>query len=206
MNLRQPLPPYVPVLFIVMAIIAAIHWLYVEPSLLERQQNLAALLAQQEEMQQRLNNTGAELQTIRMRRIEYEKLLKADFIGEQDRLTLARRIDNLRLKHKLSGLAINMLPASEIAMPTLNEAGFKLQSTIIELNLAAFLDTDITAFIDELRASAGTSYILAFDMQKAAGNMSSWRNSSLEQLAQTITGKVTLIWLSAVPQAQGATP
>ena len=79
---------------------------------------------------------------------EYAQLQREGFLGEQDRLTAARILDDLRSRHRISSLDYQIEPVSSVSIPRPQETGgLHLSESKISLNLRGFLDRDLNGFI-----------------------------------------------------------
>lgn len=81
-------------------------------------------------------------------REKYAQLQREGFLGEQDRLTAARILDDLRSRHRISSLDYQIEPVSSVSIARPQETGgLHLSESKISLNLRGFLDRDLNGFI-----------------------------------------------------------
>ena len=160
------------------------------------QANLNKMTADTEKLIQ-----GVEL--FNEQKAEFITVQKSGFFDDQDRVITKKRLDEIQLATRLKTFRYNISPAIDVTSSKLNEAGYKMLSTSIELDLGAIDDTDIFKFLYLFNHGFPGQIIISNITMEKEQNITQplLRNIGLKGSFQPlVSSKVIAKWFTMVPK------
>ncbi len=147
-------------------------------------------------LQIQADSLRARIEENRKTRAEFEALEKKGIFTEQKRLQAIRQLEEVRLRHRITGLQYQILPAVVTQIGAPETAGMSLVTSRIVLNVRGFTDSDLVAFVEAIRLELpGHVVVEAFEINKlaspSAALLARIRSGAV---ADMVSGVVTLSW------------
>lgn len=127
---------------------------YLRPKLSETQNLTLEAQDATRGIREQINDIAARRQRDARDRGRYEALEKSGFLGDQNRLNAARILENLRVRHRVTGMeyqidAVEAVPVTRQA----DNASLIIKNSKIAMTLHGFLDSDLLDFSEAAQRS-----------------------------------------------------
>jgi hypothetical protein len=141
------------VLAVFLLIMAACYG-YLRPKLAETQQLTMAAQDATRGIREQINDISARKQRESVDRSRYEALEKTGFLGDQNRLNAARILENMRVRHRVTGMEYQIDAVESIPVTRQQDnAGLIIRNSKIDMTLHGFLDSDMIDFSEAAQRS-----------------------------------------------------
>ena len=129
---------------------AAVAFQFVDPAREEALSDSERLVRQTGSLRRQIQKMVRDRKLLPKRQAEYEKLVEKKFVGLQDRLKAIRVLEDLRKKHRLTGIKYQFSPEREVQDSVAEANGFMIATTRVSVNLRSHLDSDLIGFARDL--------------------------------------------------------
>ncbi len=129
---------------------AAVAFQFVDPAREEALSDSERLVRQTGSLRRQIQKMVRDRKLLPQRQAEYEKLVEKRFVGLQDRLRAIRVLEDLRKKHRLTGIKYQFSPEREVQDSAAEANGFMIATTRVSVLLRSHLDSDLIGFTRDL--------------------------------------------------------
>jgi hypothetical protein len=178
-------------------LIMAVCFGYLAPEVANYQQMTLAADDAATNVMLQLNDLSARKIRDDADRKRFDELEKDGFVGPQNRLNAARVLEQLRQRHRISGMEYQIDPAETISIIRQPEGtGEKLTVSEISLSIRGFLDRDLRDFTAAVKRDfPGFITITEVEMEKIETPTSELLSQiRVGQGTELLRGSVKLLW------------
>ena len=170
--------------------------LYLRPEVVQLIEQIAGKRDAIVALQIQAESLKARIEENRKARAQFAALEEKGMFAEQDRLSVIRQLEELRRRHRITGLQYQILPAVVTQVGAQGTPGMSIVASRIILNVRGFMDSDLIAFVESIRLELpGHVVVEAFEINKLASPGA----ASLARIrsgagADMVSGVATLSW------------